>query len=178
MQQLKQRTELINQLISAMKDPTSPGSAVYAGALPTPAPTLHYTNDPVMFSSKIAEALKVVGMGCFGLEVDHEVWVAGQLARLPRRDAQTHLRIQFLHRMIPRNMAVFRTLTQREPVVVHDVNNTRKCLVPIDSYTALDCLRNLVAESSNGTASRAHAVYALNTMKLLTGESWASAIDR
>eukprot|EP00752_Nemacystus_decipiens_P015551 g13874.t1 len=176
-QQLKQRTELLNQLANAMKvSSTIPGT--YAGALHSPETNLHYQNDPVMFVSKIAEALKLVGMGSLDLESDRQVWVEGQPARLPQRDSSTHLRILFLHRMLPPGMAVTRTLTQKEPVEVYDTNTSRKLTIPSDCYTATDCLRLLVGEASRGTATRRIAMQSLNSISLLQGESWASALDR
>eukprot|EP00752_Nemacystus_decipiens_P015644 g13961.t1 len=128
--------------------------------------------------SKIAEALKLVGMGSRDLEGDRQVWVEGQPARLPQRDSSNHIRILFLHRMLPPGMAVTRTLTQKEPVEVYDTNTSRKLTIPSDCYTATDCLRLLVAEASRGTATRRIAMQALNSISLLQGESWASALDR
>lgn len=180
MAQLKQRTELLNQLTNAMKDKdsASPGACGYVGALPTPAPVLHYRNDPVMFFSKVAEALKVVRVGSLNLEPDRQVLVTGQIARLPEKNEMTHVRILFLHRMLPQGMAVTRTLTQKEPVEVFDVNGSRKYSIPMEFFTAVDCLRLLVAESTIETATRKHAERALRNITLLPGELWASAIDR
>eukprot|EP00752_Nemacystus_decipiens_P016750 g14988.t1 len=136
-QQLKHRTELLNQLANAMKvSSTTPGT--YAGALHSPETNLNYKNDPVMFVRKIAEALKLVGMDSLYLKGDRQVWIEGQPARLPQRDSSTHLRILFLHRMLPPVMAVTRT----------------------------------------GTATRRIAMQSLNSISLLQGESWASALDR
>eukprot|EP00752_Nemacystus_decipiens_P008157 g7296.t1 len=121
-QQLKQRTELLNQLANAMKvSSTIPGT--YAGALHSPETNLHYKNDPVMFVSKIAEALKLVGMGSLDLESDRQVWVEGQPARLPQRDSSTHLRILFLHRMLPPGMAVTRTGTATRRIAIQSLNS-------------------------------------------------------
>eukprot|EP00752_Nemacystus_decipiens_P016942 g15169.t1 len=69
---LKQCTELLNQLANAMKV-SSTTSGAYAGALHSPETNLHYKNDPAMFVSKIAEALKLVGMGSLDLESDRQM---------------------------------------------------------------------------------------------------------
>eukprot|EP00903_Cladosiphon_okamuranus_P021517 g19781.t1 len=170
--QLKQRSELIAQLSSTMSGSNSPEGCKYEGPLPTSSSELSFKNDPVLFSDKILDALKVVGMGTLDLEQDTMVYLGGagaRWARRPLRNQTTHLRFQFLYRLLPQGMSVSKTVTGG-PVQVFDSNAGPKITISSDNFTATDCLRMLVAEATLGSA--------LNNIRLRPGESWPSAIDR
>ena len=176
--QYKQRSELLNQLVAGIGGSRAAGSRVFEGPLAEPSTELSYRNDPVLLVDKVREVLQVIGMGALHLERDAAVHLGARRAVLPRRDNMTPLRFQFLYRVLPHGMTVTRTLTQQEPVEVFNVNGGSKVQLPINYYTATDCLRNLVAEATRGTASKNNAQYALDNIRIKPGESWQTAIGR
>eukprot|EP00903_Cladosiphon_okamuranus_P017346 g15981.t1 len=179
--QLKQRSELISQLSSTMPGSNSPKGCKYEGPLPTNSSELSFKNDPVLFSDKISDALKIVGMGTLDLEQDTMVYLGGagaRWARRPLRNQTTHLRFQFLYRLLPQGMSVSKTVTTGGPVQAFDSNAGPEITISSDNFKATDCLRMLVAEATLGSATKQRALYALNNIRLRPGESWPSAIDR
>lgn len=178
MGQFKQRAELITQLLNAMGGTKSSSGKVFEGALATPSPDLTFKNDPVILVDKITEVLKVVGMGALHLEQDTNLTSGFRPVLLPQRDHLTHLRFQFLYRVLPQGMTVTKTLTRKEPIEVFNTDGGPKVLIPIEAFTATDCLRLLVAEATLGSPTKNHARWALDNISLHPGESWQSAIHR
>lgn len=170
--QFKQRAELVNQLLHAMGGAKSTEGKVLEGALTTPSRDLTFKNDPVLLVDKIADALKMVGMGALHLENDVVMLSGSRLVRLPQRDQHTHLRFQFLYRVLPKGMTLTKTLTRMKPIEVFNTNGGPKVLIPIESFTAADCLRLLVAEATLGSPTKRHARWALDNIRLQPGESW------
>eukprot|EP00903_Cladosiphon_okamuranus_P017349 g15983.t1 len=179
--QLKHTSELMHQLTRAIPSPStkSADGKIYHGPAAAVSTDLHCVNDPVLLRDAINQAFGTVGIGDqFQLETDADRIVNGRPVLLPQADHMSHLRLQFVLRVLPTGMTVTHAISRKEPMEVFNSNGGNKVRIPFADVTATDCLRLMTAEATTGSATKARAKHALDNMDLLPGESWPSAIQR
>ena len=121
--QHKQREDITNKVGRMMGVTTRNfGTPIFQGPPMTVPAELNYKQDPSLFRDRVAESLRMVGLGVIKLEEDVPSAAGAGNVMKPWPDNRTPLRFDIMYSMLPSTMAVTVAISRGQAVQVHNLN--------------------------------------------------------